>query len=109
VGFGLGSAGEASRLGGNQGFRYTDNGYLSLLYQVGPFGFLMVAAAVAIALRRAWRVARRPDSPRLDLAILAMLVFLLVGMLAGDLLYGMTGVAFWYLLGLAVRREAVAH
>ena len=34
-----------------------------------------------------------------------MLTFMLVGMLTGDLFYGITGLAFWYLLGLAIRRE----
>jgi putative inorganic carbon (HCO3(-)) transporter len=105
LGSGLGSAGEASRLADTRGFRYTDNGYLSLLYQVGPFGFLLVLGAIAAALRRAWRLARRAQAGMLEYGILGMLAFMLAGMLTGDLFYGLTGVAFWYLLGLATRRE----
>ena len=42
IGHGLGSAGEPSKLTGNTALRAPDNGYLSLIYQVGPIGFLMV-------------------------------------------------------------------
>lgn len=105
LGSGLGSAGEPSRLSGTGGFRYTDNGYLSLLYQVGPLGSLLVLGAAGVAYRRAWRAARSPGSGSLEWGILGMLAFVAVAMLAGDLLYGVTGVAFWYLVGLAIGRE----
>jgi putative inorganic carbon (HCO3(-)) transporter len=105
LGSGLGSAGEASRLAATQSFRYTDNGYLSLLYQVGPFGFALILAAMAGGLWRSWRLARHRDSGGVEWGIVGMLAFLLVGMATGDLFYGVTGVVFWYLLGLATRRE----
>ncbi len=105
LGAGLGSAGEASRLAGSAGFRYTDNGYLSLLYQVGPLGALLVLGAAAVAYGRAWRAARSSGSGALEWGMLGMLAFVAVAMLAGDLLYGLTGVVFWYLAGLAIGRE----
>lgn len=105
LGFGLGSAGESARLGSNESFRNTDDAYLSALYQVGPFGFLLLASAAAYGVRRAWRVARRPRSGPLALTLISLIVFCLVGMLTGDLLFGVTGVAFWYVLGLGIRES----
>jgi putative inorganic carbon (HCO3(-)) transporter len=105
LGFGIGRAGEASRLSQQATFRNTDNSYLSLLYQLGPFGFALLAAAVAFGVRRAWRLARRTRSSPLALTLLGIAVFTLIGMLTGDLLYGVTGVAFWYVLGLAIRED----
>ena len=46
LGHGLGTAGEASKLSGNTALRAPDNGYLALMYQVGPIGFLLVLAAL---------------------------------------------------------------
>ena len=110
VGAGLGSAGEASRLSRpGSDFRYTDNGYLSLLYQVGPFGFALLAAAAAPGVRRAWRLARRRTSGAVSLALLGVIVFSLVGMFTGDLLFGITGVAFWYVLGMAIGRDEATN
>jgi putative inorganic carbon (HCO3(-)) transporter len=104
LGAGLGSAGEPSRLSSAGGFRYTDNAYLSLLYQVGPLGFLLVAGAIGAGMRRAWRGVKR--SPRgADLLVFGLLFFILVAAWSGDLLYGVTGIAFWYLLGVAWRRD----
>jgi hypothetical protein len=39
IGHGLGSAGEATKLKGESLLRAPDNGYLALMYQVGPVGF----------------------------------------------------------------------
>lgn len=105
LGAGLGSAGESSRLSQPASFRNTDNSYLSMLYQLGPFGFALLAAAAGVGLRRAWRVARRLRSTPLALTLLGIAAFSLVGMLTGDLLFGVTGVAFWYVLGLAIRED----
>ena len=46
LGHGLGTAGEATRLHGESDLRAVDNGYLSLLYQVGPIGFGLVMVAL---------------------------------------------------------------
>lgn len=105
LGRGLGTAGEATRLGGGgSGLRAPDSAYLSLLIQLGPFGALLVLgvlfAGVAAAVRNA--VARAAWT---DAALVALLVFFVVHMLATDLLYGVTGVVLWFLVGFAVRRE----
>jgi putative inorganic carbon (hco3(-)) transporter len=100
LGHGLGQVGEATRLGATGGLTASDNGYLALLYQVGPIGFLLVAVAIAgltaPLFRRVWR--ERGRDP-VGVFLATALVFLLVLLAAGDVLYGVTGVAFWYLLG----------
>jgi putative inorganic carbon (HCO3(-)) transporter len=104
LGIGLGKAGEASRLSDAGGFRYTDNGYLSLLFQVGPFGFLLVMAAALTAFARAWRNAWRvPDSS--NVVVFGILSFLLVMLLTGDAFYGIGGMIFWFACGVAFRRD----
>jgi len=104
LGLGIGRAGEPARLSPGGGFRYTDNGYLSLIFQVGPFGFLLVMAALVMALRSAWRVAwrRRADA---DVLVLSVLAFIGVALFAGDAFYGIGGMIIWYMAGVAVRRE----
>jgi len=55
LGHGVGQAGLAVRLEEGQGQRLetVDDGYLALLYQVGPFGFLLVLAALIASLTAA--------------------------------------------------------
>lgn len=105
IGFGIGRAGEASRLG-NAGlaFRYTDNAYLSLLFQVGPVGFLLVMTLAGAALVSAWRSALR-RSQAVDVLTVGVLTFFAVTMLAGDQLFGIAGMIFWYTSGFAMRRR----
>jgi O-antigen ligase len=106
LGHGLGSAGEPSKLSGNSTLRAPDNGYLALLYQVGPFGFVLVAAAVCVILRAAWIGARaRAPGQQLRLLLFAMLIFLLVSLASGDQLYGSLGVVFWMIGGQALAFE----
>ncbi|HEY7623099.1 MAG TPA: O-antigen ligase family protein [Solirubrobacteraceae bacterium] len=105
LGRGLGSAGEASRLTATPTFQNTDNGYLSLLYQVGPLGFALVMAAAIAAGVRAVRSVRLHGGEPIDVLVIGMLGFLAFGLLTGDLLYGITGMIFWYLLGVGVRRS----
>ena len=58
--------------------RIPDNGYLALLFQVGPIGFLLVLAAIALMLRAAWKGARdRAPGRDLRLLLFAMFVFTL--------------------------------
>ncbi len=104
LGTGLGTAGEANRLAGAEGVRATDSAFLSILYQTGPAGLVAIMTAVVIALRSAWRNAwwRREST---DVLVFAALTFLAVVMLAGDVLYGIGGMIFWYMSGLAVRRR----
>jgi putative inorganic carbon (hco3(-)) transporter len=100
LGHGLGSAGEATKLSGDSDLRAPDNGYLSLIYQVGPIGFLLVMAAIAYILRAAWNGARaRAPGQELRLLLFSMLVYLLVLLAAGDEFYGSHGVIFWFIAG----------
>jgi putative inorganic carbon (hco3(-)) transporter len=109
VGTGLGSAGEASRLSGGTGrLRYSDNGWLSLVAQVGPVGFVVVVSVLIGAVVAAWRNAwRRVDST--DVLVFAVLTFMFVSMFASDLLYGLGGMIFWYMAGVAIRRRELSE
>ena len=106
LGHGLGSAGEPSKLSGETELRATDNGYLSLMYQVGPIGFLLVMAALAAVLRAAW-IGARARAPGQDIRLLlfAMLVFLMVQLVSGDSFYGVHGVILWFIAGQVLAYE----
>ena len=100
VGFGLGTAGEPSKLSGESFLRATDNGYLGLIYQVGPIGFLLVIGALIVILRAAWEGAReRAPGQDLRLLLFTMLVFLLVQAAFGDVFYGVSGLILWFIGG----------
>jgi len=100
AGHGLGSAGEPSKLSGESSLRFPDNGYLSLLYQVGPGGFLLVVAALGLILVAAWKGARtREPEQELRLLLFAMLVFLITLLAFGDVFYGSLGVILWFIGG----------
>jgi putative inorganic carbon (hco3(-)) transporter len=100
IGHGLGSAGEATKLKGESLLRAPDNGYLALMYQVGPVGFLIVAGALGYILIAAWNGARaRAPGQDLRLALFAMFVFLLVTLAAGDEFYGSHGIVLWFIAG----------
>jgi hypothetical protein len=114
LGHGLGTAGEASKLTGDSSLRAPDNGYLGLMYQVGPAGFLLVLAAIGFIAAAAWNGARaRAPGQELRLLLFAMLVFLLVLLTAGDEFYGIHGVIFWLIAGQVLaydfRRRAAAR
>jgi putative inorganic carbon (hco3(-)) transporter len=96
LGHGLGTAGEPSKLTGDSFLRSPDNGYLSLMYQVGPVGFLLILAAVAVILRAAWDGARaRAPGQDLRVMLFAMLAYLLVQAAFGDVFYGSSAVILW--------------
>jgi O-antigen ligase len=100
LGHGLGTAGEASKLTGDSFLRTPDNGYLALIYQVGPVGFLLVMGAIAVIFRAAWQGARaRAPGQELRVLLFAMFVYLLVLLTSGDAFYGVTGVIFWFIAG----------
>lgn len=100
IGHGLGTAGEQARLNDDQGLRTPDNGYLALLYQVGPVGFALVMATIALMLAAAWRGARdRLPGQDLRLLLFAMLVYTIVQLGSGDQLYGISAVIFWFIGG----------
>ncbi len=100
LGHGLGTAGEQSKLNDETGLRTPDNGYLALLYQVGPVGFLLVVAAMVLMLAAAWRGARDPrPGQELRLLLFAMFIFTIVQLASGDQFYGVGAVFFWFIGG----------
>jgi O-antigen ligase len=106
LGHGLGTAGEATKLTGQSSLRAPDNGYLSLVYQAGPLGFLIVMGAIAAIMRAAWNGARaRAPGQELRLMLFAMLVFLLAQTAFGDAFYGVSGVIFWFISGQVLAYE----
>jgi hypothetical protein len=100
LGFGLGSAGEATRLSPRAGLPAPDNGYLAIAFQLGPAGALIVVGALvgamAIAIYRRWATRDRDRAP-----VAALFAFLLVALAAGDQFYGFPGVVLWYVVGAA--------
>ena len=100
IGHGLGTAGEPSKLSGDSFLRAPDNGYLGLMYQVGPFGFLLVVGALAYILLKGWQGARaRAPGQELRLLLFAMLVYLAVLLGFGDAFYASSGVILWFIGG----------
>jgi putative inorganic carbon (HCO3(-)) transporter len=100
LGHGLGSAGESTKLNGNSALRAPDNGYLSLLYQVGPVGFTLVMIALGIILVAGW-IGARERTPGQDLRLLlfAMLIYILTLMTSGDGFYSVVGAILWFIGG----------
>jgi putative inorganic carbon (hco3(-)) transporter len=103
LGAGIGQAGLAVELqesSDSESLTTVDNGYLALLYQIGPPGFVLVMIAMGASTVAAVRAARRPGGARTRrCAILAGFVMLLVAEASGDMLFGITGAVFWYLAG----------
>ena len=107
LGAGLGQAGLAVQLeesGGEDKLKVVDDGYLSLLYQVGPFGALLVLAGLIASVGSAVRsVSRASDDERpARAALLAALVGLVVALASSDVFFGLPGAMLWYLCGLAI-------
>lgn len=97
IGHGLGQAGLASSLGGETPLSSADNGYLAILYQIGPIGFVLMAVAIVVLVALAVRGVRRGSgSTSLELALL---VFFLVLEFFNDTLYGIRGAMLWYAAG----------
>jgi hypothetical protein len=105
-GHGLGTAGESTKLTGESELRFPDNGYLALLYQVGPLGFLLVIAALAAITQAAWKVARaRGPGQEICLLWFAMMVFIIALLPSGDAFYSLSGVILWFIGGQALAHE----
>jgi putative inorganic carbon (hco3(-)) transporter len=113
IGAGVGQAGLAVTLGGGEtdgsGIQVIDNGYLSLIYQCGLIGGLLILAAMArsvITATRALSNDHRTITRAAAASVLAGMVALLLGLAAVDILYGITGAFFWYMAGVAYAARA---
>jgi putative inorganic carbon (hco3(-)) transporter len=96
-GHGLGQRGPALALGGARAAGTADNGYLGLLYQTGPLGFLAMGLAIGVtALLALLAVLRRVPGADVRLAILGFMVAINA---FTDVLYGVVGVILWYTVG----------
>jgi hypothetical protein len=105
-GHGLGTAGESTKLTGASDLRFPDNGYLSLMYQVGPLGFLLVIAALAAITHAAWKVARaRGPGREICLLWFSMMIFIIFLLPSGDAFYSLSGVILWFIGGQALAYE----
>jgi hypothetical protein len=108
LGEGAGQSGMASELSGGQEAHSTvatvDDGYLSLMFQDGPFGFLLVVSALILSVGSAVKaIGLATDGERqARAAVLATIIMLLIALAAGDILFGLPGVILWYLCGTAV-------
>jgi len=104
-GFGLGSAGEASlRLASSTRLGAPDNGYLSMAYQLGLPGALLVVGGFLTAMWWGLRGAfRRRDPERV--VISGLFAFFVISLIAGDQFYGFVGVILWFLAGACVSRS----
>jgi O-Antigen ligase len=105
LGAGIGQAGIASeRIGGskNEQLANIDDGYLSALYQGGPFALLFLLVAIGLSLGCGLRAVRLspPEERQHRSAQLAVLVMLVVVLVSGEVLYGISGAIFWYMAGI---------
>lgn len=111
LGAGVGQAGLAAGLNesGESGVVNVDDGYLAMLYQVGPIAFLLVMYALFASVADAVRsLGRSPPAERTYRAtVLAILVMLLIAQASADVLFGIPGVILWYLAGLSVASVGV--
>jgi putative inorganic carbon (hco3(-)) transporter len=106
LGAGLGQAGLAANLNESEeaGVVDVDNGFLALLYQSGPFAFLLLLWGIFACVAAAIHVLGRapPEQRPYRAMIVSLLVLLLVAEASADVLFGLPGVIFWYLAGMSV-------
>ncbi|MBO9534608.1 MAG: O-antigen ligase family protein [Solirubrobacteraceae bacterium] len=108
LGAGIGSVGAASDLNPSPPVALVDNGYLIMLYMLGPIGFLLVGLGM---LGLIWSVLRGTTvaSRRPLLPLLAPIGVFIPLSLFSETLYGLTGFILFYALGEALgRRNAEA-
>lgn len=105
MGEGLGSVGQARVLSNSARLFFPDNGYLAVLYQLGPPAWLMIFGTALTLLGAAIRRRPPPDELGPWLFAAATVAFLLVFEIFGDALYGLTGVILWYMLGYLTARS----
>lgn len=98
LGNGLGSVGQAARVSLKGEPPFVDNGYLTILWQGGLLGFLLMMGSIVYGTlygaRNLGSYRRRDRFP-----FLAVLVVSAVMHLSGDQLFGLPAVIMWYSLG----------
>src|SRR3954452_903017 len=104
LGAGIGAVGQArviSAVPERKGF--PDNGYLAVLFQLGPVGFLLLIGSILTCVVWAARARLDPDMQALRVAAGVALGTLLCLEFSVDVLYGITGPMIWYFAGYLVR------
>lgn len=98
LGDGLGSVGQAARVSLKGEPPFVDNGYLTVLWQAGLLGFLLIHGAIIggtlYGARNLNRYKRKERFP-----FVAVLVVSAVMHLSGDSLFGLPAVIMWYSVG----------
>jgi hypothetical protein len=104
LGAGIGSVGAASDLNPSPPTSLVDNGFLIMLYQVGPIGFLLVGFGIFGMI---WTVLRGTtvESRRPLLPLLAPIGVFIPLSVFSETLYGLTGFILFYALGEALGRR----
>jgi O-Antigen ligase len=109
IGAGIGAVGQARVISDVPERRnFPDNGYLALLWQLGPVGFLLIVGSIFGAAIWSARgpVGREWQALRVSAGVaLGTLLFLQIG---ADVLYGVTAPMAWYFAGLLVRIRETA-
>lgn len=98
LGDGIGSAGQAARISLKGEPPFVDNGYLTVMWQAGLLGFLLIFGAVfgaaAYGARQLNAYKRKERFP-----FVAIVIVVAVQSLAADTLFGLPAVILWYSLG----------
>lgn len=111
IGHGIGQAGVAARLGESQDLASADNGFVAILYQFGPLGFVMIVGAQLYIVTLCYQLTKSGAIQQSSIpGAFGILVALLTMQFFGDALYGIGGVIFWWISGfvlaLAARNSA---
>jgi hypothetical protein len=104
LGHGIGSVGAAASLNPDPEVSLVDNGYLIVLYQVGPLGFLLIGfgilGMIVITLRHT-----TPEDRKSLLPLLAPIGVYVPLSFFSETLYGITGFILFYGIGEALGRR----
>ncbi|MDQ8043775.1 MAG: hypothetical protein AAGC46_14705 [Solirubrobacteraceae bacterium] len=106
IGSGIGSVGAASVLNANPKASLVDNGYLIMLVQVGPIGFLLLGGGIAYMIFIVLRGSTVEDRRNLVPLLAPIGVYIPLSFFS-ETLYGIPGFILFYALGEALGRRHV--